>query len=708
VESSLSTFFAAGKLQVTGLETSSIYSDVTRVIDGHQVVIPGVARPGGVSLIHLDKELVADLSIDQNSVAVSAETPANGQQVTLTATVCNEGDLPLRDVPLAVYAGRGTGGALLATATAAGDWKGGESRTIAIAFPFSDTAQEITLAVDPLGLSGDHTLANNQAFFSYRNAPPLACLQLNRMIGSAPMAVAFDARCSSDPDGRVASAQWSFGDGAAATGDVASHTFTAQGIYNVTLTVTDDLGRSSAATSSVYVNALGELRNQQTSSIFLPVAGRTAGAAGTFFVSDASVFNPNRAAGLVVDALYLPDGRLDYHYAQLVVPPGRTLDLTDLVARTFHGSGVGWVRFDLSDPHAVITSRSYNQQPFGTAGTLIPAARSSDAIRPGSRRLFLQDWRTGYRTNVGLTEISGDGADVTVSAFDAAGALAGKKSYQLAPWAHLQVNGEALFQRSGRIEITAASGAVIGYLTTIDNRTGDAVYQEGYEASSLSPGARWIVPTVGRLAGANNTRWRSDVRIWNGESTPQTIRLDLRRGDSSSEKQIVLQPGQTVSYDDVIAVLYPELGDLTGVLTIRGDGALAATSRIYNESADGTYGMAAPPRMEGDFLTAGDQRDLLQIANNPAYRCNFGATALDEGALVRVSAFDLDGQLLGAKTYQIAPRSNIQVAIFPDLGITAPQPAARLQVHVLSGRAYAYATVIDNKTGDAIFVEAER
>ncbi|HEV7767977.1 MAG TPA: PKD domain-containing protein, partial [Thermoanaerobaculia bacterium] len=433
VESSLSTFFADGKLQVTGLETNSVYTDVTRVIDGTTVVIPGVAQPGSVSLIHLDKELVVDLSIDQNTVAVSAEAPANGQEVKLTAMVCNEGDLPLRDVAVVVYSGRGTNGVVLASAQVTGDWRGGETRPIEIAFPFSDSAQEITLAVDPRGLSGDRSLANNEAFFSYRNAPPVACLQLNRMIGIAPMAVTFDSRCSTDSDGSIVNAQWSFGDGGAAFGDVASHTFATQGVYTATVTITDDLGRSSTASSSVYVSALSELRNNESSSsLYLPVAGRTAGAAGTFFVSDATIFNPNRAADLIVDALYLPDGRLDYHYARLLVPPERMLDLTDFVAKTFHSSGVGWVRFDLSDPHAVITSRSYNQQPIGTAGTLVPAAKNSDAIRAGSRRVFLQDWRTGYRTNVGLTEISGDGANVTVSSFDATGALAGTKTYQLA------------------------------------------------------------------------------------------------------------------------------------------------------------------------------------------------------------------------------------------------------------------------------------
>lgn len=710
VESALSAFFADGKLQVAGLETNSVYTNETRVIDGQTVVIPSVAGPGSVNLIHLDKELVVDLSIDQNTVTVSSETPSNGQQVKLTASVCNDGDLPLRDVAVAIYAGRGVAGLPLSTATIAGDWRGGETRTVEISFPYSESAQEVTLVVDPLGLSGDRSLANNQAYFSYRNMAPEACLQLNHMMGNAPMTVTLDGRCSTDPDGKVVASQWSFGDGASAFGDVATHTFTSQGTYTVTLIVTDDLGRSSTAASSVYVNSLGELRNNQSSSFYLPVAGRTAGASGTFFVSDATVFNPNGASDLVVDALYLPDGRLDYHYARLVVPSERTLDLSDLIAKTFHASGVGWVRFDVSDPSAVITSRTYNKQPIGTAGSFIPAATNQDATRVDMTRVFLQDWRSGYRTNVGITEISGDGADVTVSAFDASGALAGQKTYQLGPWTHIQVNGDPLFQRAGRIEMTVTSGAILGYLSTIDNGTGDAVYQAGIDRGSIVSGSRWIVPTVGRLVGANNTRWRSDVRIWNGESAAQTVRFQLLRNGTAVDKQVVLQAGETLAYDDVVAALYPELSDnVIGVLTISGDGALFATSRIYNESSKGTYGMAAPPRMEGELLTMGDLRDLLQIASNNEYRCNFGMTALDGDADIRVRAFDLEGQLLGSKTYHVAARSNTQInGIFGDLGITAPQSAARLQVHVLSGKVYAYASVIDNKTGDAIFVEARR
>lgn len=711
VESSLSTFFARGKLQVAGLETETLYTDVIRVVDGEEIVIPNVAEPGESRLVYLEKELIVDLSVDQYSIAASAASPANGDQVKLTAIARNDGDLPLRNVPVVLFAGRGTSGNVLATATVTGDWAGGQSRTIEIDFPYSATTTEVTLAVDPLGASGDRSLANNSAIYSYSNIPPAACLQLSRMIGVAPLTITADSRCSSDRDGALVATRWSFGDGGAAQGEVATHTFTDEGIHNVTVTVTDNLGRTSSASAAVYVNAMAELRrNRQTSSRYLAVAGRTAGVAGTFFVSDVMILNPDPAVDLVVDALYMPAGRLDYYYERLIVPPARMLNLVDIVAKTFHASGVGWVRFDLSNPNAVITSRSYNSQPRGTAGTLVPSTTIDDAVTRGRKRVFLQDVRQGFRVNLGLTEISGDGAEVRVSAYSSGGALVGQKSYQLAPYSFSQIGGEALFQQPGRIEVEASSGTVLAYISTIDNATGDAVYQPGIDPASVVAEERWLVPIVGRLAGANNTRWRSDLRIWNLESAAQAVRVDFRTGGRSFALDLTLQPGETLASNDVITDLFADVsGDVAGNIVVSSTGRIALTSRIYNQSATGSYGMAGPPSMSGRLLEAGEFRDLLQIESDALYRCNLGLSTLDEPASVRVIAYDIDGKELASSSFDVAPRTVAQInSVFGRLGVTEPLPAARLHIQVLSGRVYAYASVIDNRTGDAIFIEGRK
>jgi len=52
--------------------------------------------------------------------------------------------------------------------------------------------------------------------------------------------VTFDASASYDPDRSIVSYEWDFGDGGSDTGKVVTHDYSAEGTYNVTLTVTDD------------------------------------------------------------------------------------------------------------------------------------------------------------------------------------------------------------------------------------------------------------------------------------------------------------------------------------------------------------------------------------------------------------------------------------------------------------------------------------
>lgn len=66
---------------------------------------------------------------------------------------------------------------------------------------------------------------------------------------------AFDASGSSDADGTVASYAWNFGDETTGTGLTASHTYTAAGSYQVSLTVTDNQGATNISTQTVSVTA---------------------------------------------------------------------------------------------------------------------------------------------------------------------------------------------------------------------------------------------------------------------------------------------------------------------------------------------------------------------------------------------------------------------------------------------------------------------
>ena len=75
------------------------------------------------------------------------------------------------------------------------------------------------------------------------NVPPIAIIHTTALQGTAPFEVRFDGSSSSDDKG-VHSYLWDFGDGNSATAAEATHTFSAPGNFNVTLTVTDAEGLS--------------------------------------------------------------------------------------------------------------------------------------------------------------------------------------------------------------------------------------------------------------------------------------------------------------------------------------------------------------------------------------------------------------------------------------------------------------------------------
>jgi PKD repeat protein len=73
--------------------------------------------------------------------------------------------------------------------------------------------------------------------------------------GLAPLNVSFDGSSSSDPDGSIVAYAWNFGDGASASGATANHSYSAPGSYLARLTVTDNQGATSSATTTIQVNA---------------------------------------------------------------------------------------------------------------------------------------------------------------------------------------------------------------------------------------------------------------------------------------------------------------------------------------------------------------------------------------------------------------------------------------------------------------------
>ena len=133
-------------------------------------------------------------------------------------------------------------------------------------------------------------------------------------------------------------------------------------------------------------------------------------------------------------------------------------------------------------------------------------------------------------------------------------------------------------------------------------------------------------------------------------------------------------------------------------------GNLAATSRTFTSSAGGTYGQFIP---FAPVALLGGPRELLHIETSSAFRTNLGAINTGDGdEVIRFTFFDAAGVALASTDRTVGPLRMVQ---FPSKNEPSPIFDARVEVEVIagSGNALAWASVVDNTTGDPIFVPAQ-
>jgi PKD repeat protein len=119
---------------------------------------------------------------------------------------------------------------------------------------FSEPYGSDTFLLDP-DLSEIPAEVNNGYFDNRLDLPepPVAIFDYSPKPVIVSQMITFDASASYDPDGTIVNYEWNFGDSGAATGQIATHTYTSPGNYQANLTVTDNDAMTNSTIKEIVV-----------------------------------------------------------------------------------------------------------------------------------------------------------------------------------------------------------------------------------------------------------------------------------------------------------------------------------------------------------------------------------------------------------------------------------------------------------------------
>jgi hypothetical protein len=249
---------------------------------------------------------------------------------------------------------------------------------------------------------------------------------------------------------------------------------------------------------------------------------------------------------------------------------------------------------------------------------------------------------------------------------------------------------------------------------------GGAVRGQLGNSSPLLGAKTFFIPVVGKLTGARNEEFVTDVRIINRSAVPATVTIDFfassataLAGPTATRTIMVGAMSQHV-LNDILGTLFSTTG--SGALRISSDQDIQVVARILNDKRQGnggTTGLFVPASSLDEtcsrgllpFLSSASPSDT---ANGAGFRTNIGW--FNPNAFPVTVAFTArrnNGTIFGTETVTIPAYSRLQLGVW-ELFDDVPTSERRIDDYYVTyqttgGAAIIYAAVVDNKTGDGYY-----
>lgn len=212
--------------------------------------------------------------------------------------------------------------------------------------------------------------------------------------------------------------------------------------------------------------------------------------------------------------------------------------------------------------------------------------------------------------------------------------------------------------------------------------------------------------------GANNTFYVTDARLFNPDPTnPVTVQIAFLPANTNNtnavEVPVTIGPRHGAALDDLVATTLQRSG--SGGVRLRANRPFLATSRTYNtgDGTSGTFGQFIPGSTAAEALQQGI---LLQVVNDPAasgFRTNVGfLNPSSSSVTVSYKVYNAaTATLLGEGSRDLQPLGFSQVNnVFSAISQANTVVENATVELTATGPVLAYASVVDNTSGDPIFV----
>jgi hypothetical protein len=234
---------------------------------------------------------------------------------------------------------------------------------------------------------------------------------------------------------------------------------------------------------------------------------------------------------------------------------------------------------------------------------------------------------------------------------------------------------------------------------------------------------QWMVPAAANTAGLNGTSWHTDLSVHNPHTFELPVVLQFLPSDSDNRQAdtlyLTIEPWATANLWDVLGSNYFAV-EGTGSILVFADWELSCdpsedcdflvTSRTYTVDPGGSggeYGQTIPGSSTWvgiDWNTLGYSAGILNDGVN--FRTNVGvASWSSDWTTVAVDVQTADGAVAESLTYRVPPFGHIQRRL------PTPLEGGSLVFWLEDGPddalIFGYASVVDERTGDASFQLAQ-